>query len=109
MVRPILFTGYNLHGLRLVGSLIQQGAFYYIQNKQGGNDRVIENTIGQYTGKEDSKGKSIFETDRILRTISGNYYTVVFNDCEFALKREIDGQLYALNSFESEDLLVENI
>lgn len=108
MLREIIFIGYTLEGKRLEGYLIKLGAYYFIQNYVGGNQRVIENTIGQYTGKLDKKGIRIFETDRIFSLKTQFMYDVVFVDSEFALKNKDTNEVLALNSFESEDLLIQN-
>lgn len=63
MKREIIFRGLTLDGKWKYGYYFRQGAFSFIQNEKGGNEAVLPESAGQFTGILDCKGNRIFEGD----------------------------------------------
>lgn len=59
----IEFRGLTPEDKWVYGYLIKQGAYYFIQNKKGGNIGVREDTVGQYLNLKDSDGVKVYHGD----------------------------------------------
>lgn len=105
--REILFRGWNkknkkwLYGYYCVNRgehFIAPGAF--VNNLEPYDDYVIDaNTVGQYTGLTDAKGKRIFEGDVLDFTV----FDCFDNDKQFKGVVKYDGSRFMLwHSWESE-------
>ena len=101
MKREIIFRGLTLDGKWKYGYYFRQGAFSFIQNEKGGNEAILPESVGQFTGLTDRNGNKIFEGDVIALpyiTPMGQITTeededlrthVVFENGEFALKMQL--------------------
>jgi len=84
MQREILFRGKTLDDKWLIGHFITRGPYSFIQNNMGGNDAIVQNTLGQYTGYKDKDDKLIFEGD-ILKSPDDDYeYCIVEWNAKYA-------------------------
>ncbi len=98
-MREILFRGKQVDSKRwIIGSLLtfKDGECFICAEQQKDvlhKYQVIPETIGQYTGLPDKKGKKIFEGDIVkMRSYGGEYHnaTIYFKNGKFA----VDGSNY---------------
>ncbi|OPC53467.1 YopX family protein [Elizabethkingia bruuniana] len=95
MKREIIFRGLTLDGKWKYGYYFRQGAFSFIQNEKGGNEAVLPESVGQFTGILDCKGNRIFEGD-ILK----GKYLVYHQDPELLpIEHDISGEVKFIEGF----------
>ena len=96
-MREILFRGKRIdNGEWVYGMLFEitdaHDPFIMFKNRHGFSEQVSRETVGQYTGLKDRKGKRIFEGD-ILKVYDGKVGVVVYDarNAGYGLKGHGDG------------------
>lgn len=103
MKREIKFRGLS-YNISLQKNVFRYG--YLLQNKKGytirvkidngwyGYDKIIESSIGQFTGLTDKNGNEIYEGDICKRERHKGYYEIVFRKSAFAIKNETESAIW---------------
>ena len=97
MNREIKFRGKTPDGKWITGSetFIHDGDGVWLHD---GCDvvKVMEDTVGQFTGLRDSRGIEIYEGDIVIVYRYGQSYMgkVVFKDAAFGIETKLEGMFY---------------